>query len=349
GTGTQQAIISSDSHVIEDPDLWVKRLPQAFRDRAPEFPPLTAGGHFQGVGGGNDPHKRIDEMAVDGVSAEVLYASFQLTLYQLKDAALQEACFRVYNDWLAEYCSVAPDRLIGVAGISLYDVNQGVEELKRSRKMGLRGALIWLVPHPDLPFTSDHYERFWAAAQDLEMPVSLHTSSGFGHDNVDVRGMVGAQDQPAWLRSRRPIYVTADIERTFFDIVVSGVLRRYPRLKLILTETNFGWIPYFLQSVDATVQRWRKSADKDLLPIDELPSDYFRRQMYATFMVDRAGSQALSWWGEDNIMWSSDFPHHSTTWPNSRQVIAAQLGHLKPETHAKIVHDNVNALYGLGL
>src|SRR6267142_5284942 len=113
-------------------------------------------------------------MAVDGVSGEVLYPSFAMNLFGLQDVALQEACFRVYNDWILEYCSVAPDRLYGVSCIPTYDIDYAVAELERCRKAGLHGALVWQAPHPDLPFTSDHYDRLWAAAQDLDAPVSMH-------------------------------------------------------------------------------------------------------------------------------------------------------------------------------
>jgi predicted TIM-barrel fold metal-dependent hydrolase len=113
-------------------------------------------------------------MAVDGVSGEVLYPSFAMNLFGLQDAALQDACFRVYNDWILEYCSVAPDRLYGVSCIATYDIDHGVAELERCRNAGLPGALIWQAPPPDFSFATNHYERLWAAAEDLEVPISLH-------------------------------------------------------------------------------------------------------------------------------------------------------------------------------
>ena len=107
----EELLISADSHVIEDSHFWKNRLPAAFKDQAPVFPDREVGGSFQAHPGGWDPNERVKEMAVDGVSGEVLYPSFAMNLFGLQDAALQEACFRVYNDWLLEYCSVAPDRL----------------------------------------------------------------------------------------------------------------------------------------------------------------------------------------------------------------------------------------------
>src|SRR5712691_9714784 len=174
----EELLISADSHVVEDPHFWEQRLPASCKDQAPVFPDREVGGPFQAHPGGWDPNERVKEMAVDGVSGEVLYPSFALDLFGLQDAALQEACFRVYNDWIIEYCAVAPDRLFGIGMISTYDVDHAVAELKRCKRSGLRGAMIWQAPPDELAFHTDHYERFWAAAQDLEMPVNLHILTG---------------------------------------------------------------------------------------------------------------------------------------------------------------------------
>src|SRR5215212_1040621 len=113
---SNEVLISADSHVAEDPDFWVTHLPAKYRDAAPRFPKRQVGqSRFEGKAGGYDPNERLKEMAQDGVSAEVLYPSLGLRLYAMEDAELQEACFRVYNDWLLEYCSVALDRLLGVS------------------------------------------------------------------------------------------------------------------------------------------------------------------------------------------------------------------------------------------
>src|SRR5262249_23707112 len=156
-----ELLISADSHIVEDPHFWENRLPAALKDQAPVFPEREVGGLFQAHPGGWDPHERVKEMAVDGVSGEVLYPSFAMNLFGLQNAALQEACFRVYNDWILEYCSVAPDRLYGVACISTYDIDHGVAELERCRKARPPGALVWegAPPGPSLP--PAHHETPW--------------------------------------------------------------------------------------------------------------------------------------------------------------------------------------------
>jgi len=210
----EELIISADSHVIEVPDLWEKGMPESLKERAPkvyfdekkdawlfgsaEVIPQAVGGlfmagqrpdnleNFRRAGfsvarpGGWDPIVRMADMETDGVSAEVLYPSLGLGLYCVEDAALQEALFRTYNDWLIDYCQKVPDRLYGIALVSMYDIDHAIAETERCKKEGMVGTMIWQVPHPKLPFTAEHYERFWAASQDLDMPVHLHILTGFG-------------------------------------------------------------------------------------------------------------------------------------------------------------------------
>ena len=173
-----EVLISSDSHVIEPEGLWQKQMPKAFKDRAPDF-----GGQRPNdtPGGAQDKNKRVSEMAADGVSAEVLYPTHGLKCLSLDDHELEAACCQVYNDWLIDYCSAAPERLIGIAMLSMYDIDGAVKELERCRKAGMRGSVIWQVPPPELPFSAPHYDKFWATSQDLDMPVNLHILSGHGY------------------------------------------------------------------------------------------------------------------------------------------------------------------------
>ena len=114
GQGIEGVIISSDSHVMEPVDLWKNGVPEKYRNDAPLFPPHKVGEGFQQHAGGWDPRARITEMEKDGLSAEVLYPTLMLDLFALDDPGLQEACFRVYNDWLIDYCSTSPKRLLGI-------------------------------------------------------------------------------------------------------------------------------------------------------------------------------------------------------------------------------------------
>jgi uncharacterized protein len=321
---------------MEPVDLWKKGVPEKYREAAPLFPAHKLGEGFQQRAGGGDPHARIKEMEVDGLSAEVLYPTLMLGLFALNDAGLQQACFRVYNDWLMDYCSVDRNRLIGVAAISIYDVDHAVKELERCRKGGLRGALIWQAPHPDIPFTSDHYEKFWAAAQDLAAPVSMHILTGHSYHARERKGLE---------HYRGSVNLKLmDVINALYDFIFYGALERYPRLKIVTVENEAGWLPFMAQQWDYYYRRFR---DKKPTPLTKDPSQYMRSQVYSCFFNDPVCGHNLEWWGQDNVMWSNDYPHWNSTWPNSLKVIRRDLGHLPSETQAKVLAGNVCKLYGL--
>lgn len=341
-TTGDEILISADSHVMEDPDLWVNRLPAAFRAQAPRFPPRKLGEGFQAQPGGWDPAERVKEMAADGVTAEVLYPTLGLSLFGLDDAALQEACFRAYNDWLGEYCQAALDRLVGIACIPVYDVEVGIAEMERCRKAGMKGALIWQAPHPDLPFYSEHYEPLWAAAQDLDMPISLHILTGHNYSKGQQAGVSTSVESYRGNVNLK----THEVVNAVFDFLFYGILHRHPRLKLVTVENEASWIPYYLQQWDYYYRRFRAANPP---PIDREPSEYFYRQVYATFFNDAVAGHNFGWWGVDNCMWSNDYPHPNSTWPNSRKVIERDLGHLPGDARSKLVRENVAKLYGIAL
>ncbi len=341
---SKEILISSDSHVSEDGDLWADRLPAKYRDAAPRFPRRQeeGTGRFEGKTGGWDPAERLKEMATDGVSAEVLYPTLGLRLFGMDDAELQEACFRVYNDWLLEYCSGALDRLLGVACISAYNIDNAVAEMERTRKAGMISALIWQAPHPDLPLYSEHYNKLWAASQDLDMPISLHILTGH---NYSKNGLGPTSNRAGVEHYRGSVNLkTIDAMNAFFDLIFYGVLERYPKLKVVNVENEIGWIPFFLQQWDYYYRRFGKTNPP---PITQTPSDYFYRQIYVTFFDDAVGGHSFDWWGVDNCMWSNDYPHPNSTWPNSRNVIARDLGHLSADVRKKLVCDNVARLFNL--
>ena len=371
-------LISSDSHVSEPPDLWVERLDIKYRDRAPRlvlnpegqegayfvyegYPPhnlaiglgagrtpeelaafLKTGTYADARPGGWDPAQRLPDMELDGVEAEVLYTTLGFRLFWLKDAGLQRACFRVYNDWLAAYCSYAPRRLKGLALIPLYDPKAGAQELERCAKLGLKGAMIWCSPPADQPYSSEIYEPFWAAAQDLDMPVSLHAITGMER----IPWEYGAEK-----RAMRSTVTPHEIEKSFSILILSGVLERFPRLKIVSAENNCGWLPYYLQRMDRGFARFGPSGTVTPWPtkLTLKPSEYFRRQMYCTFIDDSFGVASRHWIGVDNVMWSSDYPHTASTWPHSRDIIARDFKEVSEVEKRKIVRENVAQLYGFDL
>jgi predicted TIM-barrel fold metal-dependent hydrolase len=134
-----------------------------------------------------------------------------------------------------------------------------------------------------------------------------------------------------------------EIQRSFIDILFSGVLERFPNLKFVSAENDIGWIPYFLYSAD---YYYRKYLHYEPTGLRMPPSEYWKRQVYATFMDDAIGIELCHHVGQHTYMWASDYPHTQSTWPHSREVIAQNFATVSPEVRRNITWNNVADLYG---
>jgi len=379
-------MISADSHFIEPPDLWTSRIDKKYADRAPRvvnnekgalflapgMRPFAVGGAFShGASGqelkefatktyesarpsGWDPAERIKDQEVDGVEAEVLYTTLGMSMFSLLDIELQQACFRVYNDWAAQFCSYNPRRLTAVALISLEEVDEGIRELRRCAKMGLKGAMICGSPSTDRPYQSPAYDPFWTVAQELEAPISLHLVTGRKvprkpQDSAAAKSLSADQEPKVLSKGFSRSYMTAlhEIQCTFIDLILGGVLERFPRLKLVSAENDTGWLPHFLYRLDHAVEKFGPMSEQ--APLSLKPSEYASRQLWATFQDDPVGPTTYKFFGEDRYMWASDFPHSDCTWPHSREVVERDFAEVPAEVKHKIVYDNAAKLYGIGL
>ena len=379
----QQLVISADSHMMEPANLWVDRLDEKFRDKAPrvikgegkagyifvapDLPPFpVAGGFAAGRSGeelkefmkrgqqdgyitarpsGWDPVERIKDQEIDGVHAEVLYTTLGMTLFGLHDADLQRASFRAYNDWIAEFCSYNRKRLIGIALISLEDIGEAVKELERAAKIGLRGAMIWGAPPREKPYTSHEYDPFWAAAQELQMPLSLHVITGKKPPkSEEERKKVRAARDQSFVRGY--MNLIHEVQRSLTDIIFSGVMMRFPKIKIVSAENDSGWIAHYMYRMDHAFDKFGALMSD---PLDMKPSEYVRRNLWATFQDDPIGPMLFRFFGADNFMWASDFPHTDSTWPNSLKVIKQDFEGVPEDITRKIICDNAVKLYNIDI
>jgi len=285
---------------------------------------------------GWDPAERLADQDVDGVSAEVLYSTLGMRLFRMTDGELQRAVFGVYNDWLAEFCAYAPDRLHGLGLISLWDVDAGVRELERCAALGMKGAMIWGYPPDDRPYYGAGYDRLWAAAQDLDLPLALHIVTGMGPESrVDFTAA-----------AVRYMHLVHEIQRSVSQLVLGGVLERFPRLRIVAAECDISWLPHWVQRMDHAQAKFGAMMD---VALSMRPSDYVRRQVWLTFTDDELGAAGLGEMGADTVMWGSDFPHTDSTWPNSRAVIEKNLTGVSAPVAERVLHDNAAALYSIGI
>lgn len=330
-------LISADSHVAEPRGVW-ERIDSPYRERVLSW--LSSVGFFSTnvPAGASDARARLLDQDRDGVQAEILFPNDGMTVFGLPDGPAQHAAFVAYNTWLAEFCTTDPKRLFGVPCISLYDVDAAVVEMRRAHSLGLIGAMVWQVPDPELPFSSMHYERFWAAAASANAPVHMHILTGHSYA-LHQRDLVGAEKIRGAVNTKQD-----DTTNALFDLIFSGVFERHPRLRVVLAESECGWLPFVLQQWDYYYERFSK---KESMGINRLPSEVFGEHVFCTWLEDRSGTRQFTWWGLDNLMWSNDYPHFNTTFPYSRENVLYHIGDLPATVQRKLIRDNAIRLYSL--
>ena len=363
-------LISSDSHIIEPADLWQERIDHPFRDRAPrlvheaeadqwyadgvkfgaiginqqagvrfETPEhLTLQGRMATIPrGGFDPHAHVQDMDRDTVAGGVLYPSQGLTTYRIPDSALLSAIFRAYNDWLADFCYQYPRRLKGIAMLNVDDVQDAVGELQRAAKLGLAGGMIPLRP---LEYRYDHsrYEPLWAAAQDLAMPLSLHTGTRRWRPGAD-------GTDPTLVDIVERTNKEHDVRIALAAMIFAGVFERYPRLKVGAVEFEVAWVPYFLARMDNLYTEQAIGVHGRRFKGDTVPSDFFRQNCFLSFQEDAVGIQLRALIGVETLLWGSDYPHAESTFPRSRAIVDRILHGVPEVEQAQIAGGNTARLY----
>jgi predicted TIM-barrel fold metal-dependent hydrolase len=358
---TPYPIISADSHFTEPADLWLRYIEPEFRDRAPHVEvhehtdvvvcdgaPMFPVGVMHGVRwkGGETPtdgryadipasgwqvEPRIAEIELDGVFAEVLYPTVAMRFFTIEDAAFAGACIKAYNSFAADFCRERPDRFKAVAVIPLDDIDQAVDELHRAHSLGLVGAMIAAVPRGSLPYHGARYDPFWSAAAALEMPISLHvaTPRRLETERTPTEAFLGYQV----------------VQHMIIGMIFAGTLDRHPGLQLVSVENDAGWAAHLIERMDY-VQA--KARSRNLLTDqhnEQIPSHYWRNNVHYTFMRDRTAILARDIIGVDRLLWSSDFPHGDSTWPDSMKVIDEELGDIPAADQRAILHDNAARLY----
>ena len=284
-----------------------------------------------------DPELRIADMERDGVDAEVMFGILGAAT-RLNDHEAAKEMFRIYNDWLVDFCRHYPDRQIGLACLPYGDIDAAVAEIHRVAKMGLRGLELscsWDME----PMWHPVWEPLWKAVNDVNLPLHFHT---FPSVPASVRDKA-----PTPLAKRAALFTgVSAFQMNLINILAAligaAVLERYPNLRVVFGESGIGWIPYALDRMDFEWEdRFRD------LGLTMKPSDYWRRQCKATFQFDRIGTQMIDEMGVETLMWASDYPHTDGVWPESSKYIEEQFGHLPADVVRKITCENAGKFYGL--
>src|SRR4051812_3355815 len=283
-----------------------------------------------------DPKARLEDMDVNHVEASLSFPSFPRfcgqTFLEAKDREVAEACVYAYNDWMVEeWCGDSDGRLIPLIIIPLWDAELAAKEVRRNAGRGCRAVCFSEIP-PHLGLPSIHsgaWDPFFAACEETGTVVCMH---------------IGSSSKMPATSADAPTGVAASLSfnnamASLCDWLFSGVLVRYPRLKLAYSEGQIGWLPYCLERADDVWRDHRAWANtQELVP--EPPSTYFRRQVYGCFFRDRHGIESLDKIGVDNVTFETDYPHTDSTWPETKQVAEKMMADLSDEVVYKIIRGN---------
>lgn len=280
------------------------------------------------------PELRVQDQDRDGVVGEVLYGILGAAS-RLNDPEVTDVVVGIYNDFAADFCQACPDRFAGVGSLPVSSPEKMAEEVRRCATLGLKGAEL-AVMHGMKPLWHNDWDPVWQAAHDTSLPIHLHTIG----PKLDMTWLKDHRSRRLWLAT---ILTEFQISTAGFiaAIIYSGALERYPNLKIVIGEAGIGWLPYVLERMD---YEWEDQF-RDL-ELKMKPSEYWYRQMYASYQQDQTGIDMIEKVGVNNVMWGSDFPHPDGVWPDSQEFLQRQLGHLPESQRRKLVYENVAQLYG---
>ncbi len=368
-------LISSDSHVVEPPDLWQNYIEPRYRHRAPRVvregafdqwyadgdvkfgivgsdtqagrrfdapETINIDGSYENVRpGGYDPHEHVKDMDIDGVAADVVYPSIGLETWLIPSTDLLSAVFRAYNRWLADFCAPHSNRIKGMAMINVDVVADATAELRRGAGLGLAGATI-----PQRPlfgrYDGPMYEPLWTLAEELAMPLTIHSGASRWTPNAPAvfgnsRGMVEFINQEY------------DMRDNVVAMIFSGVFERHPRLKVGLVEYEISWAPYLLHRMDVAYREIRRPERFGGRRFSGglLPSDLFRRNMFISFQEDHLGIRMRDYLGVETLMWGNDYPHAESTFPRSREIVDRILEGVPEGEKRLIAGGNCARVFGI--
>jgi predicted TIM-barrel fold metal-dependent hydrolase len=318
---------------------------------------------MEGRRGAWDPDARVAELDDEGIDAAVLYPSLTMffgpsdPIEGLRNIEFVLDCQRAYNDWLAEYCRAHPDRLFGVAAVPLQDVELAVAEAGRAAELGLKGLFLRPSAYLDeLPFSHHRYDRFWAACQDLDIPIAFHpvvhvdtpgAARYFrlvrGDENISINNLV-TDEIYGGAALGQAVGNTVDMIVTVGRLLMGGVCERFPRLKFLFLESGGGWLPNVLERMDDQVKAFPSEARW----LSLLPTEYFKRQCWISFEPNEDTLPLLAETiGVDRIIWASDYPHADAPYPGAPRRLLENLSALSIEAQSLIAGQNAALAYKL--
>jgi len=377
-------VIDVDTHVTEPPDVWTSRVSKKWGDLVPHviqmgrkemwvigekpFLPtgITAMAGFDGmipdfpdtladtVPAAHDARARLAHMDREGIYAQVIYPNVggfgSARFLELEEPELMLECVRAYNDFLIDWCSADPKRLLPIMATPFWDLDAAVKEIERGAARGHKGVLFGSQPQvfgqPAL--VDPHWDRIWAAAQAAELPISFHIGSGDVSDLLSGGAGLGVRTGMA----RMSAQLFMENSNCLADVIFGGICHRFPKLDFVSVESGVSWALFAIEAFD---WQWLNNGVRSEHPeYDLLPSEYFRRQIYTCFWFEEEAARKAIDVFPDNILYETDFPHPTSMSPgpastaeHPRDYAERVLSGLPEASIAKVLHGNAARVYHL--
>lgn len=349
-------LVSTDDHVIEPPDLFERHWPEHRRDEAPRlvrgddgvdvwvFQGATMGnvglnavaswprhewgfdpiGHAEMRPGCYDMDLRVRDMDANGVLASMMFPTFggfngvRFAEPSIPDKELATMAIAAYNDWqIDELAGEHPGRFIPLAIGPVYDSAKLAAEIRRVAAKGCTAVSLPETPYGvDLPAFGDteYWDPVFAACCDEDVAICLHIGGSFGLIKMP----------PAMVIDHLIVLAPQLSAVTTADLLLAGVLKRFPSLKVALSEGGIGWIPFFLDRLERHMwnQAW---TGLEIGPPGKTPTELFRSNFLGCFITDPTALLTRDRIGIESIAWECDFPHSDSTWPTSPECLWDEL------------------------
>jgi uncharacterized protein len=378
-------VIDADSHMTERRDLWTRSAPAGMKDRMPYvtevdgLPSWVVEGNVIGTALGgcvidkddnkitlvdvhdgswdtslnhpaaHDPLARVELLDQVGISAQVVFPNAVGIGGDRLAAAVPDEQHRLmllemFNDYNAEVQEISNDRLVPLAVMPAWDVDDCVAEAERAATLGLRGVNMTSDPQdqgaPDL--ANRAWDPLWEVCSAQHLPVHFHIATSATAMSYFGSYPWESHDDNTKLAIGGTLLFVGNA-KIVVNIICSGMLERYPGLEVVSVESGGGWIPFILEALDYEMD---ENAPQQLAQLSMLPSEYFRRQIYATTWFERRNIASLvDAIGADNLLFETDFPHPTCLHPDPLKSADANLASLSPVDRRKILGENAAALY----
>ncbi len=355
-------LISADCHAGGSMEMYREHLDPAYLDAferwrgaySNPFRDLQRDGRTRNW----DNERRIREQESDGVVAEVVFPNTVPPFFPTgalvarpprpEELELRLAGIRAHNRWLAAWCAEHPARRAGIAQLFLNDVDEAIADVRFAHAHGLRGGVLLPAVPPDVdwikPLYAPDYDPLWAVCEELDVVVNHHSGGGSpDYGPYPVAGVL-------WIAE-----TTFFSRRALTHLILGGVFERFPGVRFVVTEQGASWIPPLLAQLDgfhAQMKTGRigelKYTPEQVLPL--APSDYFARNCWvgASFPspVEAASRHGI---GVDRFMWGSDYPHHESTYPHTREGLRRSFARTDPSELQQVLAGNAAKVYGFDL